>query len=97
MFQSNHCERLPVPTIEKPKYGETRHRDAENVSQIGRLKTCGMAPVRIFQQLRNQGVRRPHEPGSNLRPPIVNANAVAIVAHTSIKSRMNPQLNVHWR
>jgi hypothetical protein len=49
MFQSNHRERLPVPTIEERKNWESRHGDAENVGQIRRFKTGGMAASRIFQ------------------------------------------------
>jgi hypothetical protein len=43
----NLYEAERMPANRDGKNGEARHRDAKNVSQVGRFKTSGMAAVRI--------------------------------------------------
>src|ERR1043165_1125178 len=53
---------------------------------------------RVLQQLNDQLLSRPNESDGYLRPSILNANAVTVVAYSPVKSGMNTKsISAHWR
>jgi len=89
MFQSNNGERLAVPAIKDSKHRKTGHCDAQNVSQIGGLKTSEMTTLRVVQQVKGEIMSCLHKLDGNLRTSVLDANAVSVVAYSSVKGRMN--------
>src|SRR5271165_6135448 len=98
MFQSDNCQRLAIPAIEECKYCKTGHCCAQNISQLRSLKSSKMPALRVPQQLHDQFLGRPDKFDRHLGAPILNANAVTVMAEAPVKRRMNPKfISAHWR
>lgn len=95
VFQRDHCQGPPVPTIKQSKHRESRDCNTGNIRYIRSLKTSGVAAPRILQQMQNQVLRCPHELLGNLRAPILDADSIAVVTDTPIKRRMNTKPGAH--
>jgi hypothetical protein len=89
MFQSDNCECLAIPPIKERKHRKTGHARAQNISQIGSFKSGWMPTPRVPQQLNDQLLSCPNKFGGHLRASVLDANAVTVVADSSVKRRMN--------
>jgi hypothetical protein len=89
MFQSANCECLAIPSIKERKHRKTGHARTQNISQIGSFKSGWMPTLRVLQQFNDQLLSCPDQFGGRLRAPVLDANAVTVVADSSVKRRMN--------
>jgi hypothetical protein len=75
--------------IKQSKHRKAGNCHAQNVGQIASLKTSEEGALRVFQQLNDQIMNCLNKPDGDLGSPILNANAIAVMAYPPVKGGMN--------